>query len=641
MSPMPLARPAFHWTPPSAWINDPNGLVYADGVYHLYAQHHPDSLVWGPMHWAHASSRDLLHWHAEPIALEPDSLGMIFSGSVVIDRHNSSGLGRDGVPPWVALFTHHDALAKQAGQLGFERQSVAYSLDQGQTWAKYAGNPVLPNPGLVDFRDPKVFWHAPTQRWVMVLAARDRVLFYTSPTLLHWTLQSALVGSAGGLNGSVGMQVVGADQALQPDLMPEDSVGSQSGKSGSAVVRSLRWRDGDPVWECPDLIELRCEPGSDGSPGDTPINPQPEAAARTRWVLILSHVPGGPNGGSGTRYLVGQFDGTRFVPEHQDLRWLDHGPDNYAAVSWFNTGLNTGPSVLPGASGSASAAMLASSQSPTPESPPWPVLIGWMSNWAYATALPATQWRGAMTLARRLSLCQVGDSCLLRQHVVLGEAELGVADSSAATHGSSVRPFAPMPPMQLSSEAIDLTSFWQRTGGLLALELLFDPRVIGMVLQLRSPVGDVLALGFDPQLRRWWLDRRRAAAGLIAPPDAAAECVDHAAELALQPTDQLPPELESSSGFARLATAAVPQALSASEALADPRWHQAQLVFDHGSVEVFGHGGSTVLTALYRAYQAWSDVRLLAFGTAGASVRGSLTLRPYRALSASPIRPSR
>lgn len=615
------ARPAFHWTSPSAWINDPNGLVYADGVYHLYAQHHPDSLRWGPMHWAHASSRDLLHWHAEPIALAPDSLGMIFSGSVVIDWRNSSGLGRDGVPPWVALFTHHDAQAKQGGRLGYERQSLAYSLDQGQTWTKYAGNPVLPNPGLADFRDPKVCWHAPTQRWVMVLAARDRVLFYTSPTLLHWTLQSALVGSASGLDGRVGMRVVAADQALVADLMPEAAAEQTVGPGTKPAPRSLRWRDGDPVWECPDLIELPCEPG--------PVGTASAQAVQTRWVLILSHVPGGPNGGSGTRYLVGQFDGSQFVPEHQNLRWLDHGPDNYAGVSWFNTGLNTGPGATAGAPQDPAKADGRSS------APPPPMLIGWMSNWAYADKLPATQWQGSMTLPRRLSLCPVGDHYLLRQHAVLGVAEL--ADVSAASSDRPFASFAPMPPLLLGSAPVDLSALWQRCGGLLALDLQFDPRDTGLVLQLQNGAGDRLALGFHPQQCCWWVDRRRAAAGLIATPVGAPEPSVQTLDLVSLPSTELPLVLEPSSGFARLATAALPEAVSQAAALADPRLHQARIVFDHGSVEVFGHGGLTVLTALFRSHQPWSDVQVHAMaagghagGDAGArSIHCRLTPRPY------------
>jgi len=141
-------RPQFHFTPDSMWMNDPNGMVYFEGEYHLFYQHHPHSNEWGPMHWGHAISTDLIHWEHLPIALYPDSLGTIFSGSAVIDWNNSSGLGKDEVPPMVAIFTHHNQKLEKAGSDLFQYQSIAYSLDKGRSWTKY--------PGIRDFRDPKV-----------------------------------------------------------------------------------------------------------------------------------------------------------------------------------------------------------------------------------------------------------------------------------------------------------------------------------------------------------------------------------------------------------------------------------------------------------------------------------------------------
>lgn len=164
-------HPAYHFTPPANWLNDPNGLVVYAGEYHLFYQHHPHSSVWGPMHWGHAVSRDLVHWQHLPIALAPDEHGMIFSGCAVIDWHNTAGFGPEAM---IAIFTHHTESHLQA-------QSLAWSLDRGRTWTKYAGNPVLfPSPGQRDFRDPKVFWYGPavTGHWVMVLAAGDAVHFY-------------------------------------------------------------------------------------------------------------------------------------------------------------------------------------------------------------------------------------------------------------------------------------------------------------------------------------------------------------------------------------------------------------------------------------------------------------------------------
>jgi fructan beta-fructosidase len=148
-----------HFTPDTGWMNDPNGMVYHHGVYHLFFQHYPDSTVWGPMHWGHATSTDLVHWQEQSIKLFPDSLGYIFSGSAVSDSLNSSGFGKDGKTPLVAIFTHHKIENENDGTNRHENQSIAYSLDDGATWTKYEGNPVLKNPGQRDFRDPKVSWY--------------------------------------------------------------------------------------------------------------------------------------------------------------------------------------------------------------------------------------------------------------------------------------------------------------------------------------------------------------------------------------------------------------------------------------------------------------------------------------------------
>ena len=374
-------------------MNDPNGLVFADGVYHLFYQYHPDGLTWGPMHWGHATSRDLLHWDEHPIALYPDDLGMIFSGSIVIDYDNSSGLGRDGKAAWVAIFTHHDPVQEKTGGNVHQFQSIAYSLDNGFSWTKYAGNPVLPNPGIKDFRDPKVFWHGETQRWVMSLAAGDRILFYSSPDLKSWGLESAL--------------------------------------DGFEIVEGN-------VLECPDLIALDFE-------------------GRKRWVLIVSLVAGAPNGGSGTRYLVGDFDGHRFVPEHDDVRWLDHGPDNYAAVTFHNTGDQM-------------------------------LLIGWMSNWTYAQMVPTAPWRSAMTLPRELRLVKVKDAVVLTQAVPV------------AFDGT----------MRINSDwTANISSALSNADGSFRLCLSAENRP-SFSLLLTSNAGDKLAIRYDAVEQIYSIDRRDA-----------------------------------------------------------------------------------------------------------------------------------
>jgi fructan beta-fructosidase len=265
-------RPQFHFSPDSMWMNDPNGMVFYEGEYHLFYQHHPHSNVWGPMHWGHAISTDLIHWEHLPIALYPDSLGTIFSGSAVIDWNNSSGLGTPGQPPMVAIFTHHNQDLADQGSDRFQYQSLAYSLDKGRSWTKFGGNPVLENPGIRDFRDPKVIWHRESEQWIMALAAQDRIMFYSSPDLIRWTLESEF--------------------------------GENTGAHGG-------------VWECPDLFPLEYE-------------------EEEKWVLLVSINPGGPHGGSATQYFVGEFDGNTFHNENPgtEALWIDHGKDNYAGVTW-------------------------------------------------------------------------------------------------------------------------------------------------------------------------------------------------------------------------------------------------------------------------------------------------------------------
>lgn len=266
-------RPQIHFTPKEAWMNDPNGMVYYAGEYHLFYQYYPDSTVWGPMHWGHAISTDLIHWEHLPIALYPDELGYIFSGSAVIDWNNTSGLQNGEYPPIIAMFTHHEPKgAEEADNTTFQYQSLAFSNDKGRTWTKYEGNPVIPNPGIRDFRDPKVFWHEASEQWIVIFAAADRIRIYTSPNLINWNYESEFGAELGGHGG---------------------------------------------VWECPDLFPLQVE-GSD----------------EEKWVMLVNINPGGPNGGSATQYFVGDFDGKTFTTIQEDTKWLDYGRDNYAGVTW-------------------------------------------------------------------------------------------------------------------------------------------------------------------------------------------------------------------------------------------------------------------------------------------------------------------
>ncbi|MCY7756450.1 GH32 C-terminal domain-containing protein [Bacillus inaquosorum] len=260
-------RPQYHFTPEANWMNDPNGMVYYAGEYHLFYQYHPYGMQWGPMHWGHAVSKDLVTWKHLPVALYPDEKGTIFSGSAVVDRNNTSGFQTGEEKPLVAIYTQD--------REGHQVQSIAYSNDKGRTWTKYAGNPVIPNPGKKDFRDPKVFWYEKENKWVMLLAAGDRILIYTSKNLKEWTYASEF--------------------------------GQGQGSHGG-------------VWECPDLFELPV----DGNPN------------QKKWVMQVSIGNGAVSGGSGMQYFVGDFDGTHFKNENPSdkVLWTDYGKDFYAAVSW-------------------------------------------------------------------------------------------------------------------------------------------------------------------------------------------------------------------------------------------------------------------------------------------------------------------
>jgi fructan beta-fructosidase len=262
-------RPKFHFSPVEKWMNDPNGLVYFEGEYHLFYQHHPYGTEMGFMHWGHAVSRDLMTWEHLPVALAPDENGMIFSGSAVVDWNDTTGFF-GGKPGLVAIFTHHVHETQK------QSQSIAYSKDSGRTWIKYVGNPVITSDKYKDFRDPKVFWHEETQRWVMVLACGQTVCLYHSPNLIEWTF-------------------------------------------GSEFGEGIGCHDG--VWECPDLFALPVD-------GDR---------TKRKWVLIVS-IGDDPEfkEGSRTQYFTGHFDGHTFLPDEasQTIRWLDYGRDNYAGVCW-------------------------------------------------------------------------------------------------------------------------------------------------------------------------------------------------------------------------------------------------------------------------------------------------------------------
>lgn len=310
-------RPQYHFTPNKNWTNDPNGLIYYKGEYHLFFQYNPQGNKWGHMSWGHAVSPDLIHWKELDVAIPEEKTFSIFSGSAVMDPFFSSGFGKEkGQVPMVAIYTADVPYTNQS-------QHLAYSLDSGRTFTKYAGNPVL-DIDKKDFRDPKVFWHAPSQKWILSVMwpHEKKVQFYSSKTLKAWTLLSEF-GPAGDTTG---------------------------------------------IWECPDLFRVPVE----GMPG------------KYKWVFMMSPSPY-------MQYFVGEFDGTRFTNESDTTKIFrpDYGPDYYAAITYNNLPLNNEP-----------------------------VSIGWANNWNYAGDIPAGDWRGGMSLPRRLTVKKIGNDWILLQRPV-------------------------------------------------------------------------------------------------------------------------------------------------------------------------------------------------------------------------------
>lgn len=352
------------------------------------------------MHWGHATSKDLVSWTEQAIALYPDSLGYIFSGSAVVDTENTSGFGKNGKAPLIAIFTHHNPVLEKQKTGKHEYQSIAYSLDEGKTWTKYSGNPVLPNPGITDFRDPKVSWYAPRKKWVMTLATKDRITFYSSPNLKEWTRESEFGADAGAHGG---------------------------------------------VWECPDLFPIMHE-------------------GKEVWVLIVNINPGGPNKGSAGQYFTGDFDGKNFTPYSKETKWLDFGADNYAAVTFSNTGNRR-------------------------------ILMGWMSNWQYANQVPTHPWRSTNTVARELGLKTVEKEIYLTSVPV---KELAVLNTTSFSQKS----------IQVKGET-NLTPKAKNATGLFRLDLSMGvPADFSIVLSNKA--GNELVVGYDKAANQYFIDRSKS-----------------------------------------------------------------------------------------------------------------------------------
>ena len=256
-------RPLYHHTPAYGWMNDPNGMFFKDGVWHLYFQHNPYGSQWENMTWGHSTSTDLIHWTFQGDPVQPDAWGSIFSGSSVVDKNNTAGFGENAI---VALYT-------SAGEN--QTQSMAYSTDNGNTFTKYDGNPIITS-SVPDFRDPHMFWNEDIKKWNMILAAGQQMNIYSSDNLKDWKFES--------------------------------SFGAEYGSHGG-------------VWECPDLMKMKVR-GTD----------------KEKWMLVCNINPGGPSGGSATQYFVGDFDGHKFTCESKPevTKWMDYGKDHYATVTFDN-----------------------------------------------------------------------------------------------------------------------------------------------------------------------------------------------------------------------------------------------------------------------------------------------------------------
>jgi len=389
-------RPQFHYTPKKNWMNDPNGMIYVEGEYHLFYQHDNYDKVFGNMSWGHAVSMDLVHWKELPKAIVPDNdgLGLIFSGSAVLDKNNSAGFGANAL---VAFYTSTNPQ---------QQQSMAYSTDKGRTWTKYKGNPIIKNEKddavPDDFRDPKVMWHEDNKKWVMSLAVNDHIEFWSSTNLKTWTKESEF----------------------------GQSLGSHDG-----------------VWECPDLFELKVDGSRD-----------------KKWVLLVSMNPGGPNGGSATQYFVGHFDGKEFKPKSTETRWIDYGTDNYAGVTFFNTGDRK-------------------------------IAMGWMNNWQYAGMVPTQGWRGAMTLPRELGLKPVKDKLFLTS-VPVNELKQLVAPAFSKENLSVNR-------------ELDLSSELKDAKGRFKLDISLTS-VSDFSINLSNDKGEELIIGYEKATNQYFIDRTNA-----------------------------------------------------------------------------------------------------------------------------------
>ena len=384
-------RPVLHYAPRTGFMNDPNGLVFYDGEWHLFYQYDPYEPRAGRQHWGHAVSGDLLHWQDLPIAIGETAAGQAFSGSAVFDAGNTSGLFDAGKPGLVAIYTRASP--------GQQRQEIAFSTDRGRSFTSHAGNPVL-DRGTDSFRDPKVLWHAPSNQWVMAVAASREhlVMFYASADLKSW---------------------------------------EEVGRFGHAGVLGINY-------ECPDLVRLPVEGGG------------------TKWVLFVSINPGAPQGGSTVQYFVGEFDGRHFTPDDAAARFADFGKDFYALQTFADA---------PGGDA---------------------VAVAWVNNWQYGEALPTGEWRGVMSLPRRLSLRRAADDWRLVQAFIPLDPARGAPVAVQTNSDANGRlAFAALPIGAAVEVRAEIEVDWDTVA----------------TLRIGNAGGETLDVGFDQALAQFFVDR--------------------------------------------------------------------------------------------------------------------------------------
>ncbi|KAH7080188.1 putative inulinase precursor [Paraphoma chrysanthemicola] len=415
-----LYRPQYHFTPAENWMNDPNGLLYHDGIYHIFYQYNPGGITWGAMSWGHATSVDLIHWDHQPVALLargfPGTITeMYFSGTTVVDTNNTSGFGEDGKVPIVAMYTSYYPQAQtlpsgKSVETNQQSQSIAYSLDGGMTWTTYdAANPVILNPPdeyadqKLEFRDPAVFWHDETESWVAVvsLAKLHKLVVYTSTNLKDWHQVS--------------------------EFGPANAVGG--------------------VWECPSFFPLPLDGGSD-----------------LKWVAQIGLNPGGPPGtpGSGTQYIVGDFNGTTFKADAESVtqtNWVDYGPDFYAGLSFAGLPVDNR------------------------------INIAWMSNWKYGGAIPTNPWRSAYTIPRKLTLKTIGETVTLVQEPILEKQESQVRYWDSVPAGTTK--------LNVTGKTLDTTLTFSKS----------ESTQFGIIVRAASDLSEQTQVGYDFERQELFVNR--------------------------------------------------------------------------------------------------------------------------------------